>query len=176
MIRKVVTQKRHRVRSTGQPPSGLPIRLTGRRERQASLNRTDLDNALPTPESSEMSNSGLMTSSASKRKQKVDAIPTDNPDYRHLLQFRVEDDEAFEKFCEATFNELQQLAMKTILKAWIKELEPKKQKNYPYCQTSKTGRSPEWWPRETVRHKEPDHLSKEGMCKVWFGGILSSGH
>jgi len=103
-----------------------------------------------------------MAGSASKGKLKADADKRDNHENRHLFQFKVEDNEAFEKFCETTFNDLQQLAMKTILKAWIKELEPKKQKRYPYCRTQQTGLYPAWWPIATVPHREPDHLSKLG--------------
>lgn len=128
-----------------------------------------------------MSNAAPITTSASRGKQKAED-PRENPDNRHLFQFRVDDDEAFQKFCAASFNDLQQLAMKTILKAWVKELEPKKQKRFPYCQTypyvdgqpdykhnPEPGTYPDWWPINQVIHKEPDHLSKEGTSGILAG-------
>jgi hypothetical protein len=109
-------------------------------------------------------NSTRTTDSPPKSEQMPDTDARENHEIRRTVQFEIGDDEAFQKFCETTFNDLQQLAMKTILKAWIKELEPKKQKRYPYCRTDKTGH-PEWWPAPQVPHKEPDHLSKSGkLC------------
>lgn len=123
-----------------------------------------------------MSTQVPITISASKGRQNAEN-PREDADNRHLLQFEVCDDEAFEKFCFATFNDLQQLAMKAILKDWVKELEPKKQKRFPYCQTypnvdghpdyehtPEPGTYPDWWPIKSVIHREPDHLSKDGTC------------
>jgi hypothetical protein len=110
-------------------------------------------------------NSTRTTDTPPKSEQMPDTDAREKQEIRQTLQFEIGDDEAFQKFCETTFNDLQQLAMKTILKAWIKELEPKKQKRYPYCRTDKTGH-PEWWPAPQVPHKEPDHLSKSGkLCR-----------
>lgn len=52
---------------------------------------------------------------------------------------------------------LQQTACKTIAKAWIKSVEPKKQSRFPYMGGERS--RPAWWPT-SVRHKEPDHLKK----------------
>ena len=114
------------------------------------------------PERSQKPNSIHKANLPATSEQIPDADPREKYEIRHSVQFQIGDNEAFQKFCETTFNDLQQLAMKTILKAWIKELEPKKQKRYPYCRTDKTGH-PEWWPAPLVPHKEPDHLSKSGM-------------
>lgn len=59
----------------------------------------------------------------------------------------------------AKFEELQQQTCKIIIKSWIKVIEPKKQTRYPYNR-GEDGK-PAWWP-DHVRHKEPDHLVKQG--------------
>ncbi|KAJ2907228.1 uncharacterized protein MKZ38_006522 [Zalerion maritima] len=63
------------------------------------------------------------------------------------------------------FRNLQQTACKLIAKAWVKQVEPKKQSVHPY--TGAESKAPDWWPKawgptkdEKVRHKEPDHLYK----------------
>lgn len=55
------------------------------------------------------------------------------------------------------FTQLQQSVCKTVAKAWIKIIEPKKQTRCPYNR-GESGK-PAWWPA-SVRHKEPDHLMK----------------
>lgn len=71
---------------------------------------------------------------------------------------------------EQRFKSIQQSACKTIAKAWIKLIAPKKQSNHPY--TGAEAKAPEWWPKPTgstkeerVRHKEPDHLHKPGTLR-----------
>ncbi|KAI0481181.1 hypothetical protein GGR56DRAFT_308340 [Xylariaceae sp. FL0804] len=66
------------------------------------------------------------------------------------------------------FYAAQQTAAKTISKAWIKIVEPKKQSNHPY--TKKDAGKPDWWPTGTyyqpsgqpfkVQHTEPDHIDR----------------
>lgn len=79
--------------------------------------------------------------------------------------------------CEA----MQQLAIKWILKMWIKAIEPKKQSTYPYSDKNRNVRqkgqngatltqppskgAPPWWPTK-VRFKEPDHLKKPGETEI----------
>jgi hypothetical protein len=58
------------------------------------------------------------------------------------------------------FVNVQQGPCKIIGKAWVKLLEPKKQSKYPYRREDPC--APPWWPLGTVRHKEPDHLYKQG--------------
>nr|CDI54426.1 conserved hypothetical protein [Melanopsichium pennsylvanicum 4] len=60
-------------------------------------------------------------------------------------------------FLELRFGQLQQSVCKTVAKAWIKIIEPKKQTRCPYNK-GESGK-PDWWPTG-VRHKEPDHLMK----------------
>lgn len=60
-------------------------------------------------------------------------------------------------FFTTTFKAIQQQALKQILKAWIKELEPHKQKHHPY----KGKVFPPYWPTQ-VDFVEPDHQRTEG--------------
>lgn len=60
-------------------------------------------------------------------------------------------------FLSLRFGQLQQGVCKTVAKAWIKIIEPKKQTRCPYNK-GEAGK-PAWWPAG-VRHKEPDHLMK----------------
>ena len=78
-------------------------------------------------------------------------------DQSSLPVLRVGDREQMSDFYEKTFSLLQGLALKNILKAWIKELEPKKSRNHPYCKSK--GSRPAFWP-DDIEHKEPDHLKK----------------
>ena len=63
------------------------------------------------------------------------------------------------KFLESRIRLLQQLVCKIVAKTWIKVLEPRKQTRYPYNKGEES--KPDWWPA-LVRHKEPDHLMKQG--------------
>jgi hypothetical protein len=69
--------------------------------------------------------------------------------------FRLGDSVAIERFYERSFSAVQQTAMKSITKSWIKEIEPDKQKKFPYS----GGEKPPWWP-EGCYYREPDHLKK----------------
>ncbi|KAI1149205.1 hypothetical protein F4825DRAFT_453693 [Nemania diffusa] len=63
----------------------------------------------------------------------------------------------------------QQTACKTLGKAWVKAIAPKKQSTNPYTKGDET--RPDWWPKfyrkfgcetwKNMRHKEPDHLGKD---------------
>ncbi|QDS70068.1 hypothetical protein FKW77_004418 [Venturia effusa] len=64
-------------------------------------------------------------------------------------------------FFTTTFKAIQQQALKQILKAWIKELEPHKQKHHPY----KGKVLPPYWP-EQVGFVEPDHQRTEDRIAV----------
>jgi hypothetical protein len=55
---------------------------------------------------------------------------------------------------------IQQLGFKTILKAWIKAICPKKQAKFPYKEHN--GKIPGWWPLSGCRYLEPDHINKIG--------------
>jgi hypothetical protein len=73
------------------------------------------------------------------------------------MKFRIGDREAVDGFYDNTFHCVQQLALKAILKAWIKIWDPNKQKQHPYT----LGVRPDYWP-ESIRYQEPDHILKVG--------------
>lgn len=70
-------------------------------------------------------------------------------------------DDAILAFFTTTFKAIQQQALKQILKAWIKELEPHKQKHHPY----KGKVLPPYWP-EQISFVEPDHQRTEDRIAV----------
>jgi hypothetical protein len=71
---------------------------------------------------------------------------------------------------------IQQLGFKTILKAWIKAICPKKQAKFPYKEKEEKHDSkaprvahkiPGWWPSvDKCRYLEPDHINKKGMSNA----------
>lgn len=63
----------------------------------------------------------------------------------------------------ARFAALQQTTCKLVVKNWIKVIEPKKQMKFPYNKGEDL--KPQWWP-QGVRHREPDHLSKQGESRI----------
>lgn len=71
----------------------------------------------------------------------------------------------------ACFRELQQLYCKTVAKAWIKVIEPKKQTNYPYNKGEDS--KPHWWPSH-IRHCEPDHLIKSERIDLMTSIVMSA--
>ncbi|RHZ56389.1 hypothetical protein CDV55_102564 [Aspergillus turcosus] len=79
------------------------------------------------------------------------------------------------KYYQKAFESLQQINCRTIAKAYVKLVEPRKQVNYPY-----NGRKliagisrnldpemtkPAWWPLG-VTHREPDHLPKAERVRL----------
>ncbi|KAL9121284.1 MAG: hypothetical protein Q9187_002160 [Circinaria calcarea] len=87
-------------------------------------------------------------------------------------QIMVGDEEAMKNYYLTRFKQIQQVPCKSIAKAWIKLIEPKKQVKHPY-NGGKKARSmgimknggeltrPDWWPKRGCPHKEPDHQKKE---------------
>lgn len=83
---------------------------------------------------------------------------------------RIGDSDAVYAFYDHRLKCCQQTACKIIAKAWVKAVAPKKQTTNPYTRGDKT--RPDWWPKtycrfgedehKDLRHKEPDHLGKEG--------------
>ena len=91
-----------------------------------------------------------------------------------LTELKIGDEAAIEDFYQKAFEAIQQLPCKAVAKAWIKLVEPKKQAHYPYnggpdAKAAKMrgetyqGKAPEWWPIAHCRHREPDHIRKQGM-------------
>ena len=96
-----------------------------------------------------------------------------------------------DEFYWRSFRSINQSACKRILKAWIRKCHPKKQNDFPYNgSTSKRKQKksdriygylghyskPDYWPSDNgwrkskyqqyqggVRHREPDHIGKEGL-------------
>lgn len=66
---------------------------------------------------------------------------------------------AIDAYYDQRFSALQQATCKLVVKSWIKIIEPKKQVNFPYNKGESL--KPTWWPAG-IRHREPDHLSKQG--------------
>ena len=64
-------------------------------------------------------------------------------------------DEYFDSRCES----VQQLNWKMVLKAWIKEIEPRKQTTYPYNKKPPEENDHPGGP-PGIPHKEPDHSTK----------------
>ncbi|RHZ57306.1 DUF2841 domain-containing protein [Aspergillus thermomutatus] len=79
------------------------------------------------------------------------------------------------KYYQKAFESLQQINCRTIAKAYVKLVEPRKQVNYPYNgrkliagisrQLDPEMTKPAWWPLG-VTHKEPDHLPKAERVRL----------
>ncbi|GIK05955.1 hypothetical protein Aspvir_010071 [Aspergillus viridinutans] len=79
------------------------------------------------------------------------------------------------KYYQKAFESLQQINCRTIAKAYVKLVEPRKQANYPYNgrkliagisrQLDPEVTKPAWWPHG-VKHREPDHLPKAERVRL----------
>ncbi|GFF90509.1 hypothetical protein IFM47457_08512 [Aspergillus lentulus] len=79
------------------------------------------------------------------------------------------------RFYQKAFESLQQINCRTIAKAYVKLVEPRKQVNYPYNgrkliagisrQLDPEMTKPAWWPHG-VTHREPDHLPKAERVRL----------
>lgn len=123
-----------------------------------------------------------MSASPSSADKDEDDVSDRDPDVIKMIQrFRIDDEQALTAFYDEAFEQIQQTALKVILKAWIKVIQPKKQTDFPYISSNPEARKgrkakgkiydeprvPPWWPTDKgVRHKEPDHISKEGRAFV----------
>lgn len=112
-------------------------------------------------------------------------LPTKGPNYKYQnlcndedqnrcaekAMISVEDRDLLALYYEKAFENLQQINCRTLAKAYVKLVEPRKQVNYPYNgrkivagtlkQLDPNVTKPPWWPSE-VSHREPDHLPKVG--------------
>lgn len=95
-----------------------------------------------------------------------DAVGADiEPEEQQVVRFPIEDRSQVLDILGRRLDQMQQLACKVILKAWIRAIEPKKQSNYPYVGSDKKKRqdpekssqkkrskpkdgpaAPPWWP------------------------------
>jgi hypothetical protein len=112
-------------------------------------------------------------------------LPTEGPKYEYQelcnaelrtrtansAMISVEDRDILALYYEKVFDNLQQTNCRTLAKAYVKLVEPRKQVNYPYNgrkiiggtvkQLDPSLTKPPWWP-SGVSHREPDHLPKVG--------------
>lgn len=79
--------------------------------------------------------------------------------------------ETADQYYSARFAALQQATCKLVVKNWIKVIEPKKQMKFPYNKGEEM--RPSWWPAD-VRHREPDHLSKQERLTLLTAIVRSS--
>lgn len=89
-----------------------------------------------------------------------------------MVPLRIGDAQKVMSYYEGALKHFQQLNCRTVAKAFIKFIEPRKQFRHPYnggkpppgSPPGTTGdperTKPAWWP-PGVMHKEPDHLRKE---------------
>ncbi|PKX94956.1 DUF2841 domain-containing protein [Aspergillus novofumigatus IBT 16806] len=79
------------------------------------------------------------------------------------------------RYYQKAFESVQQINCRTIAKAYVKLVEPRKQVNYPYNgrkliagisrQLDPEMTKPAWWPHG-VTHREPDHLPKAQRVRL----------
>lgn len=98
-----------------------------------------------------------------------DPTPEQAKAMSEMHAFRLKPEE-LPNYYQSRFSWLQQDVCKLIVKAWIKVIEPKKQNKFPYNKGDSF--KPEWWP-EGVRHREPDHLHKQGKPFCCFALLAS---
>lgn len=79
---------------------------------------------------------------------------------RHTMTLKSDE---LDEYYIGRFSAIQQATCKLVVKNWIKIIEPKKQVKCPYNKGEDV--RPSWWP-ESIRHREPDHLSKSGTSLV----------
>jgi hypothetical protein len=95
----------------------------------------------------------------------------DSKIWKPEVMISIIDRDLVRKYYEKAFRNLQQTNCRTLAKAYVKLVEPRKQVYFPYNgRKAITGvayhldpeaAKPPWWP-PGVRHREPDHLLKEG--------------
>lgn len=136
------------------------------KQSQIRFNRTSSSYRKRTPPRShsaydDESSDSSMSPGSRKRLCATRAVPT-----LPTRTIAIGDDAARDEVYRQCLKDIQQNGCKVIGKAWVKLLEPKKQSTYPY--TKGAQKRPPWWPAMTgpnkIRHKEPDHLHKRGMC------------
>lgn len=101
--------------------------------------------------------SAPLPSERCNKRAPISRVPSSSTLSANLFDVLLADGDARTAFFELRFAQMQQGMCKTIAKAWIKIIEPKKQTRCPYNKGEEG--KPEWWP-DGVRHKEPDHLMK----------------
>ena len=103
---------------------------------------------------------------------------TESDEFDILFEFiKVGDTERVERQLHFLLERIQQHDCKRIAKAWVKVVEPGKQGKYPYNGGDKAKKlkgspllpanpgdltKPPWWPETGCKHREPDHIGKQG--------------
>jgi hypothetical protein len=99
----------------------------------------------------------------------------------------IRDEKAVMEVFRRILTDAHQTMCKKIAKWWIKAINPNKQTNHPYARGDEA--APSWWPERprpgadnkpqkgnpehgTVRHLEPDHLSKPGKELFQYCDVL----
>jgi hypothetical protein len=90
-----------------------------------------------------------------------------------LMSFNIGDVESLKQFYAVRFRELTMKPMRDVVTAWVKRLEPKRQKKYGPYQRYDPDRRPEqsksvkppWWPVD-VPYIEPSHLKLQRKSRL----------
>lgn len=84
------------------------------------------------------------------------------------VPLRIGDHEAVTELYRSRLERVMQLGCRSVAKAWVKALQPRKQTIYPYRGPGAT--RPSWWPTD-VPHVEPDHLSKVSESQSYLQSL-----
>ncbi|KAF2446110.1 hypothetical protein P171DRAFT_430327 [Karstenula rhodostoma CBS 690.94] len=111
--------------------------------------------------------------SRKRRHDHVQAADEDCEATRAPMTFSIGDVKSLKAFYAARFRELTMKPMRDVVTAWVKRLEPKRQKKYgPYQRYDHDARSdkfkgvkPPWWPAH-IPYVEPSHLKLEHLVPL----------
>lgn len=167
--RRVVTE--NPIRQHRRPPTEADMQYDLEADSPNSLELDDednLDDMMPPKNQAAVSplvlrDRNRVDAPVSQRKTSKKSNASDRAPVPNTSTITLATREAVDEFLEAKFGQIQQNCCKTVAKAWIKVIEPKKQNKFPYNKGESA--KPEWWPSD-VRHKEPDHLMKHERLKL----------
>ncbi|KAL5337163.1 hypothetical protein BJX70DRAFT_252310 [Aspergillus crustosus] len=106
----------------------------------------------------------------------VPQIPS--PLRNNMVSMQIGDTDKVMEYYETAFKNFQQKNCRTVAKAFIKAIQPRKQVDFPYNGKPKKSNGPipreaydpektkpDWWPAE-IQHREPDHLKKDQRLRL----------
>ncbi|EAW16604.1 DUF2841 domain-containing protein [Aspergillus fischeri NRRL 181] len=112
---------------------------------------------------------------AKRRKVSHECVVSLNITCHQKAMLPLRDRRLLRRYYQKAFESLQQINCRTIAKAYVKLVEPRKQVNYPYNgrkliagisrQLDPEMTKPAWWPHG-VTHREPDHLPKAERVRL----------
>ncbi|KAF3403911.1 Uncharacterized protein F1880_010277 [Penicillium rolfsii] len=117
----------------------------------------------------------------------VDPDSDDDSGSDEMTPLRIADTQEVMNYYEGALKRFQQLNCRTVAKAFIKFIEPRKQVRHPYnggkpppgsapgATSDPEKTKPEWWAPGVV-HKEPDHLRKDCRIKLLLHIIRELGY